>query len=146
MLHLKKNPLRKYIRNGKLPHFFCPGCGCGQILNYFLKSVDDLKLDFKKIITIGGVGCTARIPVYLNTDSFHGVHGRTLAWATGIKTYQPDLKVVIFAGDFDIGFIPSLDLIHLAFICEIKLMAMIGSRFSIIEDGLIGTGQGKDVS
>ncbi len=64
----KINPLRKYIRNGKLPHFFCPGCGCGQILSYFLRAVDDLQLDFKKIVTIGGVGCTARIPVYLNTD------------------------------------------------------------------------------
>ena len=114
MLHLKKNPLRKYIRNGKLPHFFCPGCGCGQILNYFLKSVDDLKLDFKKIITIGGVGCTARIPVYLNTDSFHGVHGRTLAWATGIKTYKPDLKVVIFAGDGDLLSIGGNHFLHAA--------------------------------
>ena len=75
----KINPLRKYIRNGNLPHFFCPGCGCGQILNYFLKAVDDLKLNLDEIITIGGVGCTARIPVYLSTDSFHGVrtHIRT---------------------------------------------------------------------
>jgi len=64
--------------------------------------VDDLQLDFKKIVTIGGVGCTARIPIYLNTDSLHGVHGRTLAWATGIKLYRPDLKVVIFAGDGDL--------------------------------------------
>jgi len=114
MSQLKKNPLRKYIRNGKLPHFFCPGCGCGQILNYFLKAVDDLELDFEKIITIGGVGCTARIPVYLNTDSFHGVHGRTLAWATGIKTYQPDLKVVIFAGDGDLLSIGGNHFLHAA--------------------------------
>jgi len=98
----KINPLRKYIRNGKLPHFFCPGCGCGQILSYFLRAVDDLQLDFKKIVTIGGVGCTARIPIYLSTDSLHGVHGRTLAWATGIKLCKPDLKVVIFAGDGDL--------------------------------------------
>ena len=114
MVQQKTNPLRKYIRNGKLPHFFCPGCGCGQILNYFLRAVDDLKLDFEKIVTIGGVGCTARIPVYLNTDSFHGVHGRTLAWATGIKTYQPDLKVVIFAGDGDLLSIGGNHFLHAA--------------------------------
>jgi len=40
MMQQKTNPLRKYIRNGKLPHFFCPGCGCGQVLNYFLKVKD----------------------------------------------------------------------------------------------------------
>jgi 2-oxoglutarate ferredoxin oxidoreductase subunit beta len=110
----KINPLRKYIRNGKLPHFFCPGCGCGQILSYFLRAVDELQLDFKKIVTIGGVGCTARIPIYLNTDSLHGVHGRTLAWATGIKTYQPDLKVVIFAGDGDLLSIGGNHFLHAA--------------------------------
>ena len=114
MVQQKTNPLRKYIRNGKLPHFFCPGCGCGQVLNYFLKAVDDLQLDFKKIITIGGVGCTARIPIYLNTDSLHGVHGRTLAWATGIKLYQPDLKVVIFAGDGDLLSIGGNHFLHAA--------------------------------
>jgi len=101
MMQQKTNPLRKYIRNGRLPHFF-------------LKAVDDLQLDFKKIITIGGVGCTARIPIYLNTDSLHGVHGRTLAWATGIKLYQPDLKVVIFAGDGDLLSIGGNHFLHAA--------------------------------
>ncbi len=113
-MSVKINPLRKYIRNGKLPHFFCPGCGCGQILNYFLVAIDDLKLNLDEIITIGGVGCTARIPVYLATDSFHGVHGRTLAWATGIKLYQPELKVVIFAGDGDLASIGGNHFIHAA--------------------------------
>ncbi len=113
-MSVKRNPLRKYIRNGKLPHFFCPGCGCGQVLNYFLKAVDDLKLNLEKIVTIGGVGCTARIPLYLSTDSFHGVHGRTLAWATGIKLYRPDLKVVIFAGDGDLVSIGGNHFIHAA--------------------------------
>jgi len=110
----KINPLRKYIRKGELPHFFCPGCGCGQVLNDFLKAVDDLKMNLDKIITIGGVGCTARIPVYLSTDSFHGVHGRTLAWATGIKLYRPELKVVIFAGDGDLVSIGGNHFLHAA--------------------------------
>lgn len=95
------NPQRRHIRPGGLPHFFCPGCGCGQILNYFLRAVDELGLNLDKMVTIGGVGCTARIPVYLNADALHGVHGRTLAWATGIKLHRPELKVVIFAGDGD---------------------------------------------
>jgi len=108
------NPLRRYIRDGKLPHFFCPGCGCGQILNFFLRAINDLKLDLDKIITIGGVGCTARIPVYLKADVLHGIHGRTLAWATGIKLHRPELKVVIFAGDGDLVSIGGNHFIHAA--------------------------------
>lgn len=108
------NPLREYIRKGKLPHFFCSGCGCGQVLNYFVRAVDELDYSLDNIVTIGGVGCTARIPVYLNTVALHGVHGRTLAWATGIKMHNPDLKVVIFAGDGDLASIGGNHFIHAA--------------------------------
>jgi len=108
------NPLRKYIREGKLPHFFCPGCGCGQILNAFLQACDELSVDPSRMVIIGGVGCTARIPVYLKGDVLHGVHGRTLAWATGIKLHKPQTKVVIFAGDGDVASIGGNHLIHAA--------------------------------
>ena len=96
---LKINPLRRFLRPEKLPHFFCAGCGCGQVLNYYTQALDELALDPQQMLHIGGVGCTARIPIYLKTDMFHGVHGRTLAWATGVKMVQPQLPVVIFAGD-----------------------------------------------
>ena len=98
----KINPLRRYLREEKLPHFFCAGCGCGQVLNYYTQALDALGMDPEKMLHIAGVGCTARIPVYLKTDMFHGVHGRTLAWATGVKMIQPELPVVIFAGDGDL--------------------------------------------
>lgn len=98
---MRENPLRKYLRKGGLPHFFCPGCGAAQVLNYFVRAADEIKLDFDKLVAIGGVGCAARIPVYLNAEALHGVHGRTLPWATGIKLINPELKVVIFAGDGD---------------------------------------------
>jgi 2-oxoglutarate/2-oxoacid ferredoxin oxidoreductase subunit beta len=108
------NPLRKYIREGSLPHFFCPGCGAAQVLNFFIRAIDELQLDLKNIIGIGGVGCTARIPVYLNVDALHGIHGRTLPWATGIKLVNPGLKVVIFAGDGDAAAIGGNHLIQAA--------------------------------
>lgn len=108
------NPQRKHIRDDKLPHFFCPGCGCGQVLNYFLRAVDELKINLDNMVTIGGVGCTARIPIYLKSDTFHGIHGRTLAWATGIKLHNPDLPIVIFAGDGDIASIGGNHFIHSA--------------------------------
>ncbi len=59
------NPLRKYLRKDSLPHFFCAGCGAAQVLNFFVQAADAINLDFDNLVTIGGVGCTARIPVYL---------------------------------------------------------------------------------
>ncbi len=111
---MKENPLRKYLRPACLPHFFCPGCGSAQILNFFTRAVDEAKIDFSKVVGIGGVGCAARIPVYLHVDAFHGVHGRTLPWATGVKLHNPALKVVIFAGDGDAAAIGGNHLIQAA--------------------------------
>lgn len=108
------NPVRKYLRKGSLPHFFCAGCGSAQVLNFFTQAADAVALDFDQLVTIGGVGCTARIPVYLNTETLHGIHGRTLPWATGIKLHNPALKVVIFAGDGDAASIGGNHLIHAA--------------------------------
>lgn len=111
---MKINPLRKYLRENSLPHFFCSGCGAAQVLNYFVRAADEVQLDFDKLVAIGGVGCAARIPVYLHAEALHGVHGRTLPWATGIKLYNPELKVVIFAGDGDAAAIGGNHLIHAA--------------------------------
>lgn len=118
MSQAKINPMRKYIRHfdgkEKLPHFFCSGCGAGQVLNYYTQALDKLGLDPDRMMHIGGVGCTARIPVFLRTDMMHGVHGRTLAWATGIKLTRPELQVVIFAGDGDLSAIGGNHFIHAA--------------------------------
>lgn len=108
------NPNRKFLREEKLPHFFCSGCGCGQILNYFTQALEALQMDVEKILTIGGVGCTARMPVYLKSDTFHGVHGRTLAWATGVKMHNSEIPIVIFAGDGDLVSIGGNHFIHAA--------------------------------
>ena len=111
---LRINPNRRFLRPEKLPHFFCSGCGCGQVLNYYTQALDALGMDPENMVHIAGVGCTARIPVYLKTDLFHGVHGRTLAWATGVKMMHPELPVVIFAGDGDVASIGGNHLIHAA--------------------------------
>jgi len=93
------HPNLRYLRKGSLPHMFCPGCGCGQILNYFLYAVNELDLDMDKLVTIGGVGCMSRAPAYIDADAIHGIHGRTLPFATGIKLANPELTVVILMGD-----------------------------------------------
>lgn len=108
------NPLRKYLRKDSLPHFFCSGCGAAQVLNYFVQAADEMELDFDNLVAIGGVGCAARIPVYLHAEALHGVHGRTLPWATGIKLHNPELEVVIFSGDGDAGAIGGNHLIQAA--------------------------------
>lgn len=108
------HPLWKYLRPNSLPHFFCSGCGSAQILNFFLRAADELQIDFDELVAIGGVGCTARVPVYMRAESLHGVHGRTLAWATGIKLHNPKLKVVIFSGDGDAAAIGGNHLIQAA--------------------------------
>jgi 2-oxoglutarate ferredoxin oxidoreductase subunit beta len=111
---VKKNPTRKYLRKDSLPHFFCSGCGAAQVLNYFVQAADEIGLDFDRLVAIGGVGCAARIPVYLHAEALHGVHGRTLPWATGIKLHNPELKVVIFSGDGDAAAIGGNHLIQAA--------------------------------
>lgn len=111
---MKTNTFHKYLRKGSLPHFFCPGCGAAQVLNFFLHAIEELEMDLDNFVCIGGVGCTARIPVYLKADALHGIHGRTLPWATGIKLVNPQLKVVIFAGDGDAAAIGGNHLIQAA--------------------------------
>lgn len=95
--------LRDNLRDDSLPHFFCSGCGAGQVMNFFLQAADEIDLDFDNLVAVGGVGCTARIPVYLKCDALHGIHGRVFPWATGIKLKNPDLDVVVFAGDGGVG-------------------------------------------
>jgi 2-oxoglutarate ferredoxin oxidoreductase subunit beta len=111
---MMEHPNLKYIRDKKLPHMFCQGCGCGQILNALLFAIDELKLNTNKMVAIGGVGCSSRIPAYLDMYAIHGIHGRNLAYATGVKLAKPELKVVVLTGDGDCGAIGGNHLIHAA--------------------------------
>jgi 2-oxoglutarate ferredoxin oxidoreductase subunit beta len=98
---MKAHPNIKFLRGYALPHGFCPGCGCGQILNYFIYAIDELKLDIDNMALVTGVGCSSRIPVYIDAYVIHGVHGRTFPIATGIKLANPEVNVVVFTGDGD---------------------------------------------
>jgi len=94
-----EHPNIRRLRPGVLPHMFCPGCAAGQVTNYFIYAVDQLGLDWDKLVAIGGVGCMSRAPAYLNANAIHGIHGRNLPFATGIKLTNPELIVVILMGD-----------------------------------------------
>ncbi len=96
------NKLReKYLRDGMLPTIFCNGCGHGVSLDYVFWAIEELGLDMDKVAFASGIGCSSRIPGYINADGLHTTHGRALAFATGIKAANPDLNVIVFTGDGD---------------------------------------------
>jgi len=80
---------------------WCPGCGDYTVLSSITKALAALALDPENVAVISGIGCSSRIPAYLNTYGFHGVHGRALALATGLKLSRPDLNVLVTGGDGD---------------------------------------------
>jgi len=80
---------------------WCPGCGDYTVLSSITKAFAELALAPEEVAVISGIGCSSRMPAYLNTYGFHGVHGRSLALATGLKLSRPDLTVLVTGGDGD---------------------------------------------
>ncbi|MBM4237689.1 MAG: 2-oxoacid:ferredoxin oxidoreductase subunit beta, partial [Euryarchaeota archaeon] len=99
-------------RKDRWPTIFCPGCGIGTVMNCFYRAFSELELDQDKVVFVSGVGCSSRIPGYIRADSIHTTHGRALAVATGINLSRPDLKVIVFTGDGDLGAIGGNHFIH----------------------------------
>ncbi len=102
----------KYLRKEMLPTIFCPGCGIGSALQYTLRAIDDLGMNPDEIVWVSGIGCSSRVPGYVNFDGLHTTHGRALAFATGIKLANPDLKIIAFMGDGDTSAIGGNHFIH----------------------------------
>jgi 2-oxoglutarate ferredoxin oxidoreductase subunit beta len=109
-----QHPLAKYLRQERMPHIWCEGCGNGILVNSFLEALDELQPDLDKVIVVSGIGCIGRAAGYINVDSFHTTHGRALAFATGVKLANPDLKVVVISGDGDLFAIGGNHFIHAA--------------------------------
>jgi len=104
----------KYLRKGMLPTIFCNGCGHGSSLDYVFRAIEELGWDLDDIAFASGIGCSSRIPGYINADGLHTTHGRAIAFATGIKAANPDLNVVVFTGDGDCTGIGGNHFIHAA--------------------------------
>jgi len=92
--------LKKLIRTEAFPAGWCPGCGLHVLFHSLCGVLDNLNLG--KAIIVSGIGCTGRGAGYFNLDSVHGLHGRAIPLAVGIKKANPKLKVVVFSGDGDL--------------------------------------------
>jgi len=80
---------------------WCPGCGDFSVLASVTKALAELQITRENCAVISGIGCSSRIPAYTSLYGFHGIHGRALASATGLKVARPDLTVIATGGDGD---------------------------------------------
>ena len=85
----------------KVKPIWCPGCGDFTVLNSITRALALLQLEPHNVAVVSGIGCSSRIPAYTSCYGFHGVHGRSLAAATGLKAARPDLTVVVASGAGD---------------------------------------------
>jgi len=107
--------IHKYLRHDKkFPHVWCPGCGNGIVLGAMIRAIDRLGLKKDDIVLASGIGCSGRMPVYVDFNTLHTTHGRALTFATGIKLAKPSLMVITIMGDGDATAIGGNHFIHAA--------------------------------
>ncbi|MFH2065639.1 MAG: 2-oxoacid:ferredoxin oxidoreductase subunit beta [Pseudomonadota bacterium] len=137
--------IKDYLRERFFPHMWCPGCGHGTVLNSMLRAIENLALEKNDIVMVSGIGCSARITGYVDFHTLHTIHGRALAFATGVKMSRPDLNLIVPMGDGDALAIGGNHFIHAArrniditaIIMNNRIYGMTGGQFSPL------TGYGK---
>jgi 2-oxoglutarate ferredoxin oxidoreductase subunit beta len=106
--------LQHLRKNKKFPTIWCSGCGIGVVMGALIRAIDHLGLKNDDVALVAGIGCTARMPVYMDFNTLHTTHGRALAFATGLKIARPDMKVIAIMGDGDALAIGGNHFIHAA--------------------------------
>lgn len=107
--------IHKYLRHDKkFPHVWCPGCGIGIMLGALVRAIDKCGFSKDDVVLVSGIGCSGRLPVYVDFNTLHTTHGRALTFATGIKLAKPRLKVIVVMGDGDAVAIGGNHFIHAA--------------------------------
>jgi 2-oxoglutarate/2-oxoacid ferredoxin oxidoreductase subunit beta len=110
----RSETLQKLRKNKKFPTIWCSGCGIGVVMGALIRAIDHLGLRNDDVALVAGIGCTARMPIYLDFNTLHTTHGRALAFATGLKIARPDMKVIAIMGDGDALAIGGNHFIHAA--------------------------------
>jgi 2-oxoglutarate ferredoxin oxidoreductase subunit beta len=106
--------LQHLRKNKRFPTIWCSGCGIGVVMGSLIRAIDSLGLKNDQVALVAGIGCTARMPVYMDYNTLHTTHGRALAFATGLKIARPDMKVIAIMGDGDALAIGGNHFIHAA--------------------------------
>ena len=91
----------KYLRLEKMPTLWCWGCGDGVILKATIRAIEKMGWSQDDVCVISGIGCSGRFSSYVDFNTIHTTHGRTVAYATGVKLANPDKHVICVAGDGD---------------------------------------------
>jgi 2-oxoglutarate ferredoxin oxidoreductase subunit beta len=91
---------------------WCPGCGDHSVLTAVQRICRDKQMPPEKTVVVSGIGCSSRFPHYMSTYGFHGLHGRALPVACGVKSRRPDLDVWVATGDGDCISIGTAHWIH----------------------------------
>jgi 2-oxoglutarate ferredoxin oxidoreductase subunit beta len=105
----------RYLRHSKkFPNVWCAGCGIGIVLGAIVRAVDGLQLNKNDVALLSGIGCTGRMPVYVDFATMHTTHGRALAFATGLKMVRSEMRVIVVMGDGDALAIGGNHFIHAA--------------------------------
>jgi 2-oxoglutarate ferredoxin oxidoreductase subunit beta len=129
---------KTYLRERFFPHLWCPGCGHGIVLSGLLRAVEQMGLSKNEIVMVSGIGCSARISGYVDFHTLHTLHGRALAFATGVKISRPELKLIVPMGDGDALAIGGNHFIHAArrniditaIVMNNRIYGMTGGQFS----------------
>jgi pyruvate/2-oxoacid:ferredoxin oxidoreductase beta subunit/Pyruvate/2-oxoacid:ferredoxin oxidoreductase gamma subunit len=91
------------LLNTGRPPVFCPGCSHERVVNALDKAFSNMGIPGDKVVLVSDIGCSGLFDTFFNTHAFHGLHGRALTYATGIKMAQPDLNVIVTMGDGGLG-------------------------------------------
>ncbi len=91
---------------------WCPGCGDYAILAAFQAFLPELEIPRENLVIVSGIGCSSRLPYYVNSYGMHSIHGRAPAIASGLAASRPDLSVWVITGDGDALSIGGNHLIH----------------------------------
>lgn len=113
MVAVSQKVVHQYLRhNKKFPNVWCAGCSIGIVLGSVIRAVAELEIPKDDIMIVSGIGCSSRMPVYVDFNTLHTLHGRPIAFATGIKLYKPHMKVLVITGDGDATAIGGNHFIH----------------------------------
>ncbi len=104
-----------YLRAKKqFPHVWCPGCGHGVVMGSLIRAIDKLNYSKDNVVMVSGIGCSSRMTAYVDFNTLHTLHGRPIAFATGLKMAKPELPVIVITGDGDAIAIGGNHFIHAA--------------------------------